>query len=233
MNRKISLIAIVLILIGVGYFLIKGRGAEEISNAQTDITETNQAVPDKSVQSGNDEVYIPSSFGKGTGLYTASIKVPNSNTIISFKLVNAEIKLRNPDFNVFVDSKTAGTVSGQNLGNATFRADGKYTAFQTMSTCGAGCFSFSLYAIDLNTPKVINIPFPKKTTDYTGDLTQYQNKVAQPFIDSYIFAGDKLRIEFFFVATNKNDGKTYKISPKEIWDYNPLTNTYSLVSTSS
>lgn len=127
---------------------------------------------------------------------------------------------RNPTFNVFVNKKLAGETGGQAiLATASFSQNNKYFAFHTLSAGGGGSFSFSLYVIDLVNNQVFYVLDPLKKSDFKGDTSQYVNKVANPFIESFSFEGENLNIITYFTGEYKNDDQIYRISPRQLWSF--------------
>jgi hypothetical protein len=147
------------------------------------------------------------------------------------KFIGAIEKARNPGSNLYINDTKVSTVDGQGVLENSFSPDNKYFSFKTRSICGAGCENTTLYITYLLDKKSTVVLPPRKQKDYLGDTSKYVDKVAKPFIESYSWDKDALKITFYFVGVDKVDGKSYRISEKQIWNYNLQTNQYTLIET--
>jgi hypothetical protein len=146
-----------------------------------------------------------------------------NNQKISFQLLNGQS--RNPSYGVFIDENKIGQFSALEISQPVFSADNKYLVFQTRSVCGAECGDFDLYLVNVLNNQLSNIKPPRNKEDYTGNKSTVD--VISPFIDSYEWINSsKLKITFYFVQSD-----SYRISQKEVWQYDIKTNQYQLMET--
>lgn len=154
-------------------------------------------------------------------------KSPSASITASFRGVTNQA--RNPGSTLFINDTRIGNVEGMGTLESSFSPDNKYFSVRTLSVCGVGCINSMLYVADILNSKLIAITPPYTSKDYKGDTSQYVDRVAEPFMESWSWDGSDLKIKIFFVGTSKSDGKTYRISNKEIWKYDLVNKKYTLL----
>jgi hypothetical protein len=138
---------------------------------------------------------------------------------------------RNPGSTLKINDVATGNVDGVGVIDGSFSPDNRYFSTRTVSMCGAGCWTSTVYVADITNSKLQTILPPRMSDEYNGDTAGYLDKKAEPTIESYVWDGNSLKITFFFLGRDKATGKTYRISSKEIWKYNLITREYSLIET--
>jgi hypothetical protein len=218
--KTIRIFLLVLIIIGIGLLLTQKiwvpKLVDKIIISETDLVK-NQIPATFSIRERVNIEDMTKEWVNFSKTYTDS---ENKYTISFKELTDKEhFGSRNPTFDVLVNKKLVGETGGQKIMATSFSQDGKYFAFRTVSACGAGCFSFSVNVVDLVNRKVSYILYPIKRVDYKGDASLYEDNVASPFIESYSFDGDNLKIISYFTGVDKNDGQIYRISPRQLWSF--------------
>lgn len=180
-------------------------------------------------------VDINTLFGNRTDFHhTPSYTNPKTKDVVSFKeLTGPKYDFaRNPAYEVYVNKKLAGESGGLQAFNISFSPDNKYFAYGTTFICGAGCESFGFNVVDIENQKVIYVISPLRKVKFTGDSSQYLDKAANAFIESYSFDSNGLKIITYYTGKDKNDtSKIYRISKKQVWLYNFINNEYTLIDT--
>ena len=230
MNKKIiiSSAVFIVLLVGVGYYVYATKKTPVIpEELPQNNTEPVSNLPSESKSS------IPSPFD--INIYeTDDIHVkldklknyinPINNEIVSFRVLTApEARGTNPTFIIYANDKEAGQAGGLGISLASFSPDGKYFAFRTRNVLGCTgiCETLSIYVVDLNNLKTISIQSPSfKERDTIDPDHKYQDFLS--FAESYSWGeNDNLDIASYAVGF---DGKSlYKISPREVRSYNPVT----------
>lgn len=211
-----GLVTIVVAVLFLSLLLITGRKSNQI-------VET----PDEKIRSEFDQNLI---FGKEDK--TTEFASKNGDTISFTKLTGERYEARNSTFEVRVNNTKIGQFSGVSRSIPSFSIDSKMFVFRLLTGCGASCFNTYIEVVDLINPKILNISTPRKYQDYKIEKSRSGIEI-EPFIESYTwFGSDKLKIMFYFIAFDNNMGaKYYRVSPKEVWQYNLITGQYTLLET--
>ena len=212
MTKKIY-IAITLVVVALGSYYLY------LKNSSTNIVTSTIRVPvSYGITQDNVQAY---SNAKDI---SASFVDPTKNITVSFR--GAIAPARDPGSNLYVGQTKVGEVGGIGVVDGSFSPDSKYFAFRTLSICGAGCQNTMIHVLDTTNSSLSIVFPPRKDNDFTGDETDLY---VEPHIESYSWTNTGLRITFFFLGKEKVGVKAYRVSPKEVWDYNPTTKEYSLV----
>jgi hypothetical protein len=211
MNKKILVIlGIIIVVIGFYFFFLKPKQSEPLPQPVSQTSTTT------SVSKGIPATGFPYqslvSFGK-----TISFTDKSTGTTVTFR--GTLFQAPNPGSNLYIGNVLVGSVEGWGVASSSFSGDNTKFAFVVPSVCGAGCWGVNINVLTLSTKKILTIKPPR-----SGDNIS-------PFIESLTWTDpNTLQISFFSV---KMDGTGTQVSPKEIWDYSLLTNTYKLVSTAN
>lgn len=155
-------------------------------------------------------VEIRSSFGNSVALFTG-----------------IRIQARNPGSSLYINQKLFGPIEGVGVIDGHFSPNNIFFATHVVSICGAGCWSSMIYVADVANTKLSLIIVPRSKSDYKIDMQQYSE--IKPYIESYVLNNDILQLSFFFLGVNKDNGENYRVSPKEVWNYDLLTQQYVLI----
>lgn len=205
----------------VYYLTVKGLG----ENINGKVFSPNDIfVPFKSDFFGED---ILDRFSSTTN---TSINLNTNNKVTFGPTPNDEIhRTRNPGFAVYINDKKIGEVGGQGLAKIGFSPDGKYFVVRGRSNngCAGMCQSLSLNIIDVINNKISWTPWPRKDSYVTSKV-----KILDllPFSEFFSWEGEhSLRFTFYFVALYGLD--YYRITAKEVWEYDIETKMYNLIKT--
>lgn len=187
----------------------------------------------------NDEVIFPDNNLNGIeyqilGESDPTYKIFNDDKGIIFSNSGHEIKFlglieeaRNPGTKIYLDGSLIGETDGVGLSGSSFSSNGKYFIYRTIGYTGAQHeIDSDYYVIDVQNKKIIYISNPKIS------LEKFSQFEVDPYIEMYDWISDKeIKITFFFIDSDNFFGRTYRVSPKEIWQYDIETGEYRFTET--
>ncbi len=151
------------------------------------------------------------------------------NTKISFgpPLQDELHRTRNAGWKVYVNEEKIGEIGGQGVAPFGLLQD-RYFIVRVRSTLGAIDLDFELYSIDLIDKVIKQIDLPK--IDYFVEQKEFKDKF--PFVYK-IKDGNGFNFVSYMVGTKFNENEEvpsyFRVSPKDVWKYDPITNSYSFV----
>lgn len=191
--------------------------------ATTSVPEIKKSNVSSSAPAEEAKISIPAAIFVSTadrGALITPYKNPRTGAIVSFS-ESAE-QSRNPVYDIEVNGKMIGNLTGYLRDNPLFSPNSSYFSFASYSVCGANCGSFSIKVIDLANKKITNIksPYPDLPT-LTGNGV----------IDSYKWDADSTGVMVIaYKAEEASNSYGYvRTTPKEVWHYDLKSDTYSKV----
>lgn len=136
---------------------------------------------------------------------------------------------QNPSYYAFVNGQKIGEVEGMAIALPSFSPNGQYFVFRSRSMCGAGCEGFDVYVLDtvhLNVKDLI-LPTYREAASIGNDTRMYSDTDA--FVESMTWNTDNTLDVVQYVVGTDNNGDYYRISPKEVWQYDLTTGKYTFV----
>ena len=203
--------------------------ATSLAEAQTAVLSSKMAIA-TSTSPASISIKVPldpSLLRKGAESFESVSDLVSSSTqdAISFKEVTGSPQGQNPSFDVFLNGVSIGETGGLELTIPGFSPSKKYFVFQAIFACGAGCVSFDMNVIDTAKARVLELALPvDKEGDQINKDGGYEYQSVESFVESYSWDGSgNLDITQYAVATDQG-GAYYRITPKEIWQYDLVTN---------
>jgi len=229
MIKKILIIlcSVVIISTTIYYLVIKNSKKESDRIANSNTSDVKSGTETRILFEFKKFFNNESSFTQLTDYVSPSKKV-----VVSFGPPSKDEahKTRNSGLSVFIDKNKVGEVSGQGVSVFGFSSDEKYfvSRSRAVSGCAGNCQNFYLNVINIIDRNIVNINIPPINTyidkEKFSDTTVYPEKV-------YWNQNGNLEIIAYTVGLEKDTGKLYIISPKEIWDYDLTSNSYTFVKT--
>ena len=227
MKKTIIIFIAIILLCFFGFIFSKKYGIETTGNSGKNISSTNGV---QSSDSG--KIYDRFDPFKGDASLSSIIDkdqyflVPTTNNKISIKTVDEN---KNSSYAFYVNNEKIGEISFVDVLENVFSGNYKYMIFRTVSVCGSTCASYDIYALDFFNKKIIEISAPKTVSDFSGP-NQYNT--VSTYETDFSWLNDKTaQMTFFFVNSDSTDGLTYRVSPKEIWQYDIETGEYRFTET--
>jgi hypothetical protein len=225
MSKKLSSIIIAILILIIGYYLYQSSSFQKILSGKT-----SSSTPIY-VATSSMAIYKPFEFNdffKGETSPRQGFVDPVNHFTIYFKFDDSSPQAPNLTYDVLVNKDKVGEIAGQGLISYGFSSDGRYFAFRISSTCGAGCQHLVLRVIDVENRAILFLK-PPRDEKFIQNRDNFWDIF--PFIESVVWNNDKLKITFFLTGNKKSDGKFYRITPKEVWQYDPVTRGYAFIKT--
>lgn len=156
-----------------------------------------------------------------------SFRNPRTSVIVSLRGTTQEA--RNPGSNLYLNENKIGEIEGRGILSPSFSPDNKYFGFIATGICGANCSTFDVYVLNLLNNKLFFVNPPKDERNF--EEKSHLGYVVNPYIESYSWSGDTVKVTFFFVGIDGQNNKSYRISPKEVWSYDLNTGQYIFLET--
>lgn len=224
MNKKLLSVVVIAAVILIGgyytYSKIKANHEEFPNPTPQKPISLNYKPFDSSIIFGGE--VSPRVFTDKTGKFTVLFK----------ESPGIENQARNSKYELLLNQKKIGEVSGQGIQVNGFSPNNRYFSFRTRSVSGCAglCQDLNLYVVNLSTEEMTHIPFPRIVENYVKNPKSFSD--IMEFISLGGWQNDSnFKVTFYFVGMDKASGVQYRISPKENWNYNLDTKTYTLFET--
>ena len=176
-----------------------------------------QPVPDPAVQSNqtvssSTQILALVDLFSGDSINQQSILAssPTQTKVTFEELTDESHRGRNPFYEIHINGESIGEAGGYLLA-PTFSPDNRYLAFRSMwiSGCAGTCFGSGIYVVNLVDKTMVQIPSPRKTTDYSGPSTvlEINNAVVEP----YGWDGNIMKIVFYYSGYSYPREDTYAL----------------------
>lgn len=159
----------------------------------------------------------------GSKINIAEPFVSRKGDTISFK--NTDQASRNPVYEVSINGKQVGQISGLHVPSASFSPDEDYFAITIAGPCGSDCISESVYVIDLQKQTMTKIDLPADQT--IPDVKNFTS--IETFVESFSWNESDLRLETVGIGKRKGGGAYLQLSQEKVWQYDARSFTYSLL----
>ena len=146
-------------------------------------------------------------------------------------IFNKEYSGRNPVYDIIYKENIIGSAM-YNFNFHQCSSNKRYCIKTDISFCGAACVSKSVGIIDLNNLSGVSLkPLYQDTSVIYKDRTSLKDiSNSQYFIESEKWIDDNtMELTAFYILSMSNG--YYRVSPKQIWQYDILTDKYTLIKT--
>ena len=225
MKKIIAIVIVIVVLIGGGYYLYSILHSRQTSSSATENT---QSSPTITVVPALGDISQGNSINKLSEFTNAS-----TSETIDFQPV-APFGAQNETLDIYVGQKKVGQVVGIGASVLGFSPNGKYFAFQTRLSSGLYQDQYDVNVIDLTKGLLLDIKPKVQSAQYSSNDIEFINTV--PYVDAYQWVNSTtLAITSYILGTDDNEASNtltyYRVSPKETWQYDFLTDSSSLVQT--
>ncbi len=154
----------------------------------------------------------------------------STKSVVSFgNTPNDELhRTRNPGFSVYINQEKIGETGGNQISIIGFSPDQKFFVIRENGVCGAMCERISLDFVDIANKKLIRTDLPRRS-NLTIEGVKFFDITSFP--ESFSWDGDTvLQFLLSYIGFYSETGEFYRVSPKEIWNYDIPANSYSFKS---